>query len=92
MPRSSQDSWVGEQMTGILSGRQPENKLFYNWNLALLAYCDGGGYAGTAGKVLVKGNGKGAALFMQGDAIVKAVLSGKCAECSRLIVGGQKPT
>ncbi|CAI5496264.1 unnamed protein product [Closterium sp. Naga37s-1] len=77
MPRSSQGSWVGEQLTGILSARQPENRLFYNWNLALLAYCDGGGYAGSAGKVAVNGNGKGAALFMQGDAIVKAVLRGK---------------
>ncbi|CAI5952826.1 unnamed protein product [Closterium sp. NIES-65] len=75
LPSFIQGSWVGEQLTGILSARQPENKLFYNWNLALLAYCDGGGYAGTAGKVTVKGNGKGATLFMQGDAIVKAVLS-----------------
>ncbi|GJP46412.1 hypothetical protein CLOM_g5703 [Closterium sp. NIES-68] len=93
MPQSSQGSWVGGQMTGILSPRHPENKLFYNWNLALLAYCDGGGYAGSAGKVAVKSSGK-SAVFMQGDAIVKAVLQdlnrtkGGLGSAARILVSG----
>ncbi|GJP53512.1 hypothetical protein CLOM_g12673 [Closterium sp. NIES-68] len=36
---------------GMLSPNKSSNPSFHNWNLARLVYCDGGGYAGTRGRV-----------------------------------------
>ncbi|CAI5471760.1 unnamed protein product [Closterium sp. Yama58-4] len=36
---------------GVLSSNERVNPLFHNWNLVRLLYCDGGGYAGTRGRI-----------------------------------------
>ncbi|CAI5494512.1 unnamed protein product [Closterium sp. Naga37s-1] len=40
-------AWFG----GILSAHETVNPVFHNWNLVRLVYCDGGGYAGTRGRI-----------------------------------------
>ncbi|GJP64546.1 hypothetical protein CLOP_g21522 [Closterium sp. NIES-67] len=54
-PRSPQDPRIPSEMGGILSADPRENPGLAAWNLAVLNYCDGGGYAGTAGRKLVAG-------------------------------------
>ncbi|CAI5510208.1 unnamed protein product, partial [Closterium sp. Naga37s-1] len=56
---------------GMLSSNSSINPPFYNWNLVRLLYCDGGGYAGTAGRVDV---GNGTVLYLDGWKIVQAVI------------------
>ncbi|CAI5480417.1 unnamed protein product [Closterium sp. Yama58-4] len=58
--------------TGILSSNSSINPPFYNWNLVRLIYCDGGGYAGTAGRLEVGSNGT--AIYLDGWNIVQAVI------------------
>ncbi|CAI7808215.1 unnamed protein product, partial [Closterium sp. NIES-53] len=36
---------------GVLSSKERVNPIFHNWNLVRLLYCDGGGYAGTRGRI-----------------------------------------
>ncbi|CAI5972252.1 unnamed protein product [Closterium sp. NIES-65] len=40
-----------ETFAGVLSSNERINPLFHNWNLVRLLYCDGGGYAGTRGRI-----------------------------------------
>ncbi|CAI5974005.1 unnamed protein product [Closterium sp. NIES-64] len=58
---------------GILSPVRRRNPNFYDWNLVVPLYCDGGGYAGRAGWKKVNDS---TAIFMDGWRIMKAVLSG----------------
>ncbi|CAI7755912.1 unnamed protein product, partial [Closterium sp. NIES-54] len=57
---------------GILSSNSSINPPFYNWNLVRLLYCDGGGYAGTAGRLEVGSNGT--AIYLDGWNIIQAVM------------------
>ncbi|GJP42050.1 hypothetical protein CLOM_g1646 [Closterium sp. NIES-68] len=56
---------------GILSTDSGTNPSFYKWNTVIIAYCDGGGYTGTRGKVVTK---SGKTLYLDGRNIVQAVL------------------
>ncbi|CAI7842542.1 unnamed protein product, partial [Closterium sp. NIES-54] len=56
---------------GILSSNSSINPPFYNWNLVRLIYCDGGGYAGTAGRVDINNN---TAIYLDGWNILQAVI------------------
>ncbi|CAI5963743.1 unnamed protein product [Closterium sp. NIES-64] len=47
LPGGGWCAWFG----GILSAHETENPVFNNWNLVRLVYCDGGGYAGTRGRI-----------------------------------------
>ncbi|CAI5524080.1 unnamed protein product, partial [Closterium sp. Naga37s-1] len=47
-PKQLNDS---ETFAGVLSSNERINPLFHNWNLVRLLYCDGGGYAGTRGRI-----------------------------------------
>ncbi|GJP37611.1 hypothetical protein CLOM_g22002, partial [Closterium sp. NIES-68] len=57
---------------GILSANVSENPRFYNWNLVMPVYCDGGGFAGRAGFKNVSGTD---GVFLAGWNIIKAVLT-----------------
>ena len=59
--------------TGILSASAEQNPSFYNWNLAVVIYCDGGGYAGTRGALPVGPNGT---IFLEGARVLGAVMAG----------------
>ncbi|CAI5496453.1 unnamed protein product [Closterium sp. Naga37s-1] len=60
-----------EPNAGILSSNSSINPPFYNWNLVRLLYCDGGGYAGTAGRLDV---GNGTSIYLDGWNITQAVI------------------
>ncbi|CAI5969487.1 unnamed protein product [Closterium sp. NIES-65] len=55
LPRSPKDPRISDSLGGILSADPRENPGFADWSLAVLNYCDGGGFAGTAGRKLVAG-------------------------------------
>ncbi|CAI5947791.1 unnamed protein product, partial [Closterium sp. NIES-64] len=57
---------------GILSVNKAENPRFYNWNLVMPVYCDGGGFAGRAGFKNVSGS---EGVYLSGWNIIKAVLT-----------------
>ncbi|CAI6001193.1 unnamed protein product [Closterium sp. NIES-65] len=57
--------------TGILSSNSSVNPAFYNWNLVRPIYCDGGGFAGTTGRVEVGG---GRAVYLDGWNILRAIM------------------
>ncbi|CAI5480423.1 unnamed protein product [Closterium sp. Yama58-4] len=63
---------------GILSSNSSTNPAFYNWNLVRPIYCDGGGFAGTTGRVEVGG---GKVLYLDGWKIVRAILDGEWCGC-----------
>ncbi|CAI5510202.1 unnamed protein product [Closterium sp. Naga37s-1] len=56
---------------GILSSNSSVNPAFYNWNLVRPIYCDGGGFAGTTGRVEVGG---GRVLFLDGWNILRSIM------------------
>ncbi|CAI5963740.1 unnamed protein product [Closterium sp. NIES-64] len=58
---------------GILSSRKSVNPRFYNWNVVVPTYCDGGGFSGRRGPVRV--NGRNVTLYLEGWKIMKAVLT-----------------
>ncbi|CAI5500498.1 unnamed protein product [Closterium sp. Naga37s-1] len=58
---------------GILSSNEGANPFFAGWHLAMAVYCDGGGYAGAAGRVAV---GEGRYVHMDGSRIVSAIMDG----------------
>ncbi|CAI5506904.1 unnamed protein product, partial [Closterium sp. Naga37s-1] len=57
---------------GILSTNKTDNPRFYNWNLVMPVYCDGGGFAGRAGFKNVSGS---EGVYLLGWNIIKAVLT-----------------
>ncbi|CAI5494514.1 unnamed protein product [Closterium sp. Naga37s-1] len=58
---------------GILSSRKSVNPRFYNWNVVVPTYCDGGGFSGRRGPVRV--HGRNVTLYLEGWKIMKAVLN-----------------
>ncbi|CAI7774148.1 unnamed protein product [Closterium sp. NIES-53] len=58
---------------GILSNRKSVNPRFYNWNVVVPTYCDGGGFSGRRGPVRV--HGRNVTLYLEGWKIMKAVLN-----------------
>ncbi|CAI5952825.1 unnamed protein product [Closterium sp. NIES-65] len=56
---------------GILSSNEGANPFFAGWHLAMPVYCDGGSYAGTAGRVVV---GKRRYVHMDGSRIARAIM------------------
>ncbi|CAI5473869.1 unnamed protein product [Closterium sp. Yama58-4] len=62
---------IRPSFTGILSSNSSINPAFHNWNLVRPIYCDGGGFAGTTGRVETEG---GKVLFLDGWKIVRAIL------------------
>ncbi|GJP32243.1 hypothetical protein CLOM_g16837 [Closterium sp. NIES-68] len=57
---------------GILSINPVTNPRFYNWNLVVPIYCDGGGFAGRAG---FKNVSETEGVYLDGWKIIKAVLT-----------------
>ncbi|GJP49095.1 hypothetical protein CLOM_g8355 [Closterium sp. NIES-68] len=57
---------------GMLSSNSTHNPPFYSWNLVRPIYCDGGGFAGTTGRLDV-GNGTG--LHLSGWKIMRAIMA-----------------
>ncbi|CAI7728409.1 unnamed protein product [Closterium sp. NIES-53] len=57
---------------GILSLNPVMNPRFYNWNLVVPIYCDGGGFAGRAG---FKNWSETEGVYLDGWKIIKAVLT-----------------
>ncbi|CAI5477036.1 unnamed protein product [Closterium sp. Yama58-4] len=57
---------------GILSRNPVTNPRFYNWNLVVPIYCDGGGFAGRAG---FKNWSETEGVYLDGWKIIKAVLT-----------------
>lgn len=56
---------------GILSNSRRTNHHFYNWNVAVLSYCDGGLFSGNREKVL-RGNNKD--FYFQGRKVLQSQL------------------
>ncbi|CAI6005636.1 unnamed protein product [Closterium sp. NIES-65] len=71
-PRRKSARRLAVLFKGILSPVRRRNPNFYDWNLVVPLYCDGGGYAGRAGWKKVNDS---TAIFMDGWRIMKAVLS-----------------
>ncbi|GJP34164.1 hypothetical protein CLOM_g18620 [Closterium sp. NIES-68] len=61
----------GNAFTGILSNNSAENPDFYNWNLAMVVYCDGGGFAGTRRQYDMP---TGGSIHLDGSRVFKSVL------------------
>ncbi|CAI5488145.1 unnamed protein product [Closterium sp. Naga37s-1] len=72
-PRRKSARHLAVLFKGILSPVRRRNPNFYDWNLVVPLYCDGGGYAGRAGWKKVNDS---TSIFMDGWRIMKAVLSG----------------
>ncbi|CAI5483736.1 unnamed protein product [Closterium sp. Yama58-4] len=70
-PKSNNATWAQGQFMGILSSSEALNPFFAGWHLAMAVYCDGGGYAGAAGRVAV---GEGHYVHMDGSRIVSAIM------------------
>ncbi|GJP82248.1 hypothetical protein CLOP_g12484 [Closterium sp. NIES-67] len=70
-PPTNNVTWAQNRFGGILSSSGEANPSFAQWHLAMPVYCDGGGYAGTAGQVAVGG---GRVVYMDGSRIVGAIL------------------
>ncbi|GJP35232.1 hypothetical protein CLOM_g19739 [Closterium sp. NIES-68] len=60
--------------SGMLSGSEAVNPGLFNWNLAMPIYCDGGGYAGTAGRVQLPGKGNNS-IYLDGYNVTRAILA-----------------
>ena len=60
---------------GLLSANRSVNPAFYSFNVAELLYCDGGLYAGTAGRLPVLGSAD-QFIHSEGDKIWKAIFQG----------------
>ncbi|CAI7813603.1 unnamed protein product [Closterium sp. NIES-54] len=71
-PRRKSARHLAVLFKGILSPVRRRNPNFYDWNLVVPLYCDGGGYAGRAGWKKVNDS---TSIFMDGWRIMKAVLS-----------------
>ncbi|XP_047126435.1 uncharacterized protein LOC105844922 [Hydra vulgaris] len=56
---------------GILSKNQNVNPNFFNWNVVVLSYCDGGLFSGNRKKFLI---GKGKIFYFQGRKILKVLI------------------
>ncbi|CAI5496271.1 unnamed protein product [Closterium sp. Naga37s-1] len=69
--RHHQASWAQGRFGGILSSNEGANPFFAGWHLTMPVYCDGGGYAGSAGRVAV---GEGRFVYMDGSRIVSAIM------------------
>ena len=76
---------------GLLSANRSINPVFYSFNVAELLYCDGGLYAGTAGRVPVRGS-KEQFIYSEGDKIWKAVFQGKVGGRMAARAGGCAPS
>ncbi|CAI7887005.1 unnamed protein product [Closterium sp. NIES-53] len=59
---------------GMLSSSEAANPGLFNWNLAMPIYCDGGGYAGTAGRVHLPGNGN-SSVYLDGYNVTRTILA-----------------
>ncbi|CAI7833042.1 unnamed protein product, partial [Closterium sp. NIES-53] len=70
-PPTNNASWAQGRFGGILSSNEGTNPFFAGWHLAMPVYCDGGGYAGAAGRVAV---GEGRFVYMDGSRIVSAIM------------------
>ncbi|CAI5954203.1 unnamed protein product [Closterium sp. NIES-65] len=70
-PPTNNASWVQCRFEGILSSNEGANPFFAGWHLAMAVYCDGGRYAGAAGRVVV---GKRRYVHMDGSRIASAIL------------------
>ncbi|CAI5483737.1 unnamed protein product [Closterium sp. Yama58-4] len=70
-PPTNNASWAQGRFGGILSSNEAMNPFFAGWHLAMPVYCDGGGYAGAAGRVAV---GEGRFVYMDGSKIVSAIM------------------
>ncbi|CAI5996183.1 unnamed protein product [Closterium sp. NIES-64] len=70
-PPTNNASWVQRRFEGILSSNEGANPFFAGWHLAMPVYCDGGSYAGTAGRVVV---GKRRYVHMDGSRIARAIM------------------
>ncbi|CAI7829265.1 unnamed protein product, partial [Closterium sp. NIES-53] len=70
-PKSNNGTWAQGEFMGILSSSEALNPFFAGWHLAMAVYCDGGSYAGAAGRVAV---GKGRYVHMDGSGIVSAIM------------------
>ena len=67
-----------QSFDGLLSGNASVNPHLYNWNFVYMVYCDGGGYAGTRGKVPLPSQGGGnQAIYLDGVNVFNAVFDGE---------------
>ncbi|CAI5510209.1 unnamed protein product [Closterium sp. Naga37s-1] len=71
-PHDPSNVTLNPSFNGMLSSNSSINPPFHNWNLVRLIYCDGGGYAGTAGRLEVDSNGT--AIYLDGWNITQAVI------------------
>ncbi|CAI5482064.1 unnamed protein product [Closterium sp. Yama58-4] len=60
--------------SGMLSSSEEANPGLFNWNLAMPIYCDGGGYAGTAGRVQLPGKGNNS-IYLDGYNVTRTILA-----------------
>ncbi|CAI5949483.1 unnamed protein product [Closterium sp. NIES-64] len=63
---------LNSQFTGLLSSSEVQNPDYYNWNTVMVVYCDGGGYAGTAGAVKVNAS---TTIHLDGRRILKSIVA-----------------
>ncbi|CAI5490103.1 unnamed protein product [Closterium sp. Naga37s-1] len=63
---------LNSQFTGLLSSSEVQNPDYYNWNTVMVVYCDGGGYAGTAGAVKVNAS---TTIHLDGHRILKSIVA-----------------
>ncbi|CAI7732306.1 unnamed protein product [Closterium sp. NIES-53] len=63
---------LNSQFTGLLSSSEVQNPDYYNWNTVMVVYCDGGGYAGTAGAVKVNAS---TTIHLDGRRILKTIVA-----------------
>ncbi|GJP53514.1 hypothetical protein CLOM_g12674 [Closterium sp. NIES-68] len=56
---------------GVLSNKESRNPRFFDWNVVVPIYCDGGGFSGRRGPVRTNRN---ATIYLEGWKIMKAVL------------------
>ncbi|GJP37149.1 hypothetical protein CLOM_g21589 [Closterium sp. NIES-68] len=64
-------TWMKPGYDAILSTSPAANPTGHNWNLVRLIYCDGGGYAGTKGRVKLSA---GTSIYLDGWNIFRAVV------------------
>ncbi|CAI6005405.1 unnamed protein product [Closterium sp. NIES-64] len=78
--------------SGMLSSSEAVNPGLFNWNLAMPIYCDGGGYAGTAGRVHLPGKGNNS-IYLDGFNVTRTILADllavlELASARRVLVAG----
>ncbi|CAI5505174.1 unnamed protein product [Closterium sp. Naga37s-1] len=68
--------WMKPGYDAILSANASANPAVHEWNLVRVLYCDGGGYAGTKGRVKLT---DGTSIYLDGWNVLRAVVQDLCA-------------